>query len=217
MGSITLKTMNIAYLYRYNILYDLISSFITRELKLNDLYLHQFHSTDSLLQSVERYEMDIVIIHSSCLFDGASSEAEIRKLLSELRNNKRTITVFFAQNMKSALLKKIVLSGMDIMFSSRDTPQELVLALVSMMNKSLPGRYISKTIRENLQKNDNALTPKEWEVINLISQGYSLSEIASKKCRAMSTISTQKRNAMNKLHLKNESELLCFLHQNTFF
>lgn len=58
---------------------------------------------------------------------------------------------------------------MDIMFSSRDTPQELVLALVSMMNKSLPGRYISKTIRENLQKNDNALTPKEWEVINLIS------------------------------------------------
>ncbi|WP_080653251.1 helix-turn-helix transcriptional regulator [Serratia plymuthica] len=119
--------------------------------------------------------------------------------------------------MKSALLKKIVLSGMDIIFSSRDTPQELVLALVSMMNKSLPGRYISKTIRENLQKNDNALTPKEWEVINLISQGYSLSEIASKKCRAMSTISTQKRNAMNKLHLKNESELLCFLHQNTFF
>lgn len=197
--------------------YDLIASYIQSELNVGHLHLLHFHTPELLLKAVEENKANIVIINSSCLFDGCFKEAEIRKILAALCGNERTITIFFAQNMKAALLKKMIDVGVNIMISAQDTPQELVTALMTVMSTRNTDPYISMTIRAHLQQDYDALTTKEWEVINLIHQGFSLSEIASKKCRAMSTISTQKRNAMNKLHLKNESELLRYLHQNTFF
>ncbi|QFG76503.1 hypothetical protein DMB90_04905 [Raoultella planticola] len=98
-----------------------------------------------------------------------------------------------------------------------DTAHELLSALTKAIASPHAEPYISQTIKELLQHSSDELTTKEWEVLNLINQGYSLSQIASKKCRAMSTVSTQKRKAMDKLHLANESELQRFLHQNTFF
>jgi len=213
----TLTTLNMTYFHKYHMSYDLIASFIQQEMNINHLYLRHFSDTKILLKAAEENRVDVIIINSSCLFDGCFSEAEIRKVLAALCGNKHITTVFFAQNMKAALLKKMLDAGVDIMISYQDSPQELVTALMSAMMSPSPGPYITPSVREHLQQECDDLTPKEWEVINLIQEGYSLSEIASKKCRAMSTVSTQKRNAMNKLHLKNESELLRFLHQNTFF
>ncbi len=213
----TLTTLNMTYFHKYHMSYDLIASFIQQEMNINHLYLRHFSDTKILLKAAEENRVDVIIINSSCLFDGCFSEAEIRKVLAALCGNKHITTVFFAQNMKAALLKKMLDAGVDIIISYQDSPQELVTALMSAMMSPSPGPYITPSVREHLQQECDDLTPKEWEVINLIQEGYSLSEIASKKCRAMSTVSTQKRNAMNKLHLKNESELLRFLHQNTFF
>ncbi|CAM3696675.1 response regulator transcription factor [Rahnella victoriana] len=213
----TLTTLNMTYFHKYHMSYDLIASFIQQEMNINHLYLRHFSDTKILLKAAEENRVDVIIINSSCLFDGCFSEAEIRKVLAALCGNKHITTVFFAQNMKAALLKKMLDAGVDIMISYQDSPQELVTALMSVMMSPSAGPYITPSVREHLQQECDDLTPKEWEVINLIQEGYSLSEIASKKCRAMSTVSTQKRNAMNKLHLKNESELLRFLHQNTFF
>jgi two-component system capsular synthesis response regulator RcsB len=197
--------------------YDLIASFIRQEMNISHLYLRHFSDPKSLLAAAEEKSIDVIIINSSCLFDGVFREAEIRTVLALLCSNKHITTVFFAQNMKPVLLKKMLDAGVDIMISSQDTPQELVKALMSVMISPVSEPYISLSVREHLHQQCDDLTPKEWEVINLIQEGYSLSEIASKKCRAMSTISTQKRNAMNKLHLRNENDLLRFLHQSTFF
>lgn len=208
--------LNIAYFHQYHMSYDLIASYIQREMKFSHLQLHHFPTPESLTIAVKENKMDIVMINSSCLFDGFYLESEIRTMLSEICENKHTITIFFAKNMKPILLRKIAESGMDILISSHDTPNELVKGLMNVMMSPDKKPYISMEIKKNLQQKNDVLTPKEWEVINLVNQGYSLSQIASKKFRALSTISTQKRNAMNKLHVKNESELLRFLHQNTF-
>ncbi|MGC6389844.1 helix-turn-helix transcriptional regulator [Ewingella sp. S1.OA.A_B6] len=217
MKKTTLTTLNITYFHKYHMSYDLIASYIQWELNVINFHLRHFQTPDSLLKAVEENEIDIVMINSSCLFDGYFKEAEIRKFLATLCDNEQTITVFFAQNMKATLLKKMVDAGVDIMISSQDTPRELIAALLRVMDSRIAEPYISASIQAHLEQDYDVLTLKEWEVINFIQQGYSLSEIASKKCRAMSTISTQKRNAMNKLHLKNESELLRYLHQNTYF
>lgn len=217
MKNTTLASLNMTYFHQYHMSYDLIASYIRQEMKVSDLQLHHFPDPESLLNAVKENKMDIVMINSSCLFDGYFRETEIRKVLSVLCANKHTTTVLFAQNMKPVLLKKMAETGMDIMISSHDTPHELVTALMNAMMTANPEPYISQTIKAYLQQTQDELTTKEWEVINLINQGYSLSQIASKKCRAMSTVSTQKRNAMNKLHITSESELLRFLHQNTFF
>lgn len=213
----TLTTLNMAYFHKYHMTYDLIASFVQQEMNIAHLYLQHFSDLKSLITAAEKNSIDIIIINSSCFFDGSFRETEIRKVLAALCGNKNITTVFFAQNMKAALLKKLLDAGVDILISLQDTPQELLTALMNVMTSSTGEPYISQSVREHLQQECAVLTSKEWEVINLIQEGYTLSEIASKKCRAMSTISTQKRNAMNKLHLRNENELLRFLHQNAFF
>ena len=211
------KTINMTYFHKYYMSYDLIASFVQQEMKTTQFNLQHFPDIKSLLKAAEENRIDVIVINASCLFDGSFRETEIRRVLSVLCGNENIITVFFTQNMRPVLLKKILDAGVDIMLSLQDTPQELLNALRSIMFSSHVETYISRSVREYFKEESTDLTPKEWEVINLIQEGYSLSEIASKKCRAMSTISTQKRNAMNKLHLRNETELLRFLHQNAFF
>lgn len=217
MKNTTLTTINMTYFHQYHMSYDFIASYIQQEMKVSHLLLHHFPDPESLLNAVKENKIDIVIINSSCLFDGYLRETKIRKILSVLCENKHTTTVVFTQSMKPALLKKMAGAGMDIMISSHDKPDELVTALMNTMMTADPEPYISQSIKAHLLQTQDELTTKEWEVINLINQGYSLSQIASKKCRAMSTVSTQKRNAMNKLRIASESELQLFLHQNTFF
>jgi len=209
--------LNMTYFHKYHMSYDLIASFVQKQMNIDHLNLRHFPDTKSLLTASEKNSIDMIIINSSCLFDGSFLETEIRKVLAALCGNKHITTIFFAQNMKAALLKKMLDAGIDIMISSQDTPQELIRALMSVMSSPTGESYISQSVRGTLQQDCVDLTTKEWEVINLIREGYTLSEIAKKKCRAMSTVSTQKRNAMNKLHLRNESDLLRFLHQNAFF
>jgi two-component system capsular synthesis response regulator RcsB len=211
------STLNVTYFNKYHMIYPLIASYIQNELGVSTLNFKKFRGIEWLLQAVTENQIDIVIISSSSLFDGSFNEVEIRRLVASLCENKRIITVFFAQNMKPIMLKKIASTGINIILSARDAPQELVGALGKLFNDPSVSRYVSRSIKEELKHNPMALSSKEWEVINLINEGYSLSEIASKKCRAMSTISTQKRNAMSKLNVKNEGELLSFLYQHTFF
>lgn len=210
-------TLNIAYFHKYHMLYDLIASFIQREMKVRHLQLHHHPDPVSLLNAIKGKSIDLVIINSASIFDGFFRETEIRKMLSALSKNKHITTIFFAQNLKPMFLKKISETGVSIMLSAHDSPHELIAALMNKLKFARPEPYISSTLETQLQQVNDKLTAKEWEVLNLINQGYSLSEIASKKCRAMSTVSTQKHKAMNKLNLTNENELLRFLQQNAFF
>lgn len=51
------------------------------------------------------------------------------------------------------------------------------------------------------------ITTKEAEVLRLLATGYNVTDVAKTLCRSIKTISTQKRNAMHKLGLRNDKEL----------
>lgn len=209
------EVLTISYLHSYHIFYDLIASYVQNELKVDKVGLLGCESLESLLKAVSQHKVDIVLIHSNNLLDGQCQHGEIRKALTSLTEEENVRTIFIAENLKSIVLKKIIALGIDAIISTRDKPQELMAAITG--EHPDVECYLSQNIKEEVKESCRALTEKEWEVVSLIHQGYSLTEIASKKFRAMSTVSTQKRNAMNKLHLKNEGELLRFLHQNTIF
>ena len=114
----TLTTLTLTYFHKYHMSYDLIASFIRQEMNIGELNLRHFSDTQSLLTAAEENKIDVVIINSSCLFHGCFREAEIRKVSSALCGNKHITTVFFAQNMKAALLIKMLDAGVNIMISS---------------------------------------------------------------------------------------------------
>jgi len=208
---------SIAFFHGNQILYDLIAFYIKEELKLAELKIYHSYNVDGFIKAISQSAIDVAIINYASLFDGAVKEHEVRRFLTALSGNQKTITVLFYHSVSPLLLKKLISTGINILISAQDEPKDLSDALLYRVKNQEPVQFISRRTRENLLKKEIRLTPKEWEVINLIGHGYSLSEIALKKCRAMSTVSTQKRSAMNKLQLKNHGELLQFLQQNKYF
>jgi len=60
---------------------------------------------------------------------------------------------------------------------------------------------------------NDALSNAETEVLRLISEGYSVTQIAQKMCRSKKTISTHKRRSMAKLGLADDLSLALFLKE----
>ena len=54
----------------------------------------------------------------------------------------------------------------------------------------------------------NAVTPKEKEVLNLLAQGFSSKEIASKLSISFHTVESHRKNLRFKFDAKNSSELI---------
>jgi two-component system capsular synthesis response regulator RcsB len=60
---------------------------------------------------------------------------------------------------------------------------------------------------------NETLSSAETEVLRLISEGYSVTQIAQKMCRSKKTISTHKRRSMSKLNLADDLSLALFLKE----
>ncbi|MDQ7976331.1 response regulator transcription factor [Paraburkholderia sp. SARCC-3016] len=59
-----------------------------------------------------------------------------------------------------------------------------------------------------------SLTPREFEVIRLYGAGLSLTEIAVRLHRSISTVATQKSKAMRKLGIETNAEMIRFVQAN---
>lgn len=110
-----------------------------------------------------------------------------------------------------SILKKALNYGVDAIVSKYDAVTEIKKALHEIYIKKSADCYRSKKIKTIIDseiEKSGRLTAKEWEIIRLYSMGLSLSTIAKKQNRAVSTVATQKYNAMKKLNVNSNSELI---------
>lgn len=85
--------------------------------------------------------------------------------------------------------------------------------------------YISPTLKQQIdahrqltpRRNRQALSPRESEVIRLLTSGMNVSQIAEKLDRSLKTVSRQKMNAMLKLGVTNYSELHAYVREHELF
>lgn len=86
------------------------------------------------------------------------------------------------------------------------------------------GRYISMTLAEKLAETlmidmrrpaHENLTDREYQVFYNIACGKTVSEIASEMFLSVKTISTYRRRILNKMDMKNNSELTRYALENT--
>jgi len=95
---------------------------------------------------------------------------------------------------------------------SKADPLEHILIAFSYLR--LRERYYSPTIKRALTEQDpsallglHLLSPKELEVVRLLVEGLTVSQVAAKLSRSKQTISTHKISAMNKLKISSNAEL----------
>jgi two-component system, NarL family, captular synthesis response regulator RcsB len=87
------------------------------------------------------------------------------------------------------------------------------------------GTALSAHITERLAKEGSTadefqrnqpLSPRELEVVRLFALGLSVTEISKRLNRSVTTVATQKRAAMRKLHLESNADLIRYASEHGF-
>lgn len=165
------------------------------------LLLHLKEDTPDILITdfnFERYDLN-----------GVKKIEEIHKQLPELN-----IIIFTAQNSQAVLNKLLQIPVIGIV-SKRDDCRQLVDAFrwICSSNRGIYYSEKMKCLAHEMKTGttNSLLSPSENEIIRLFAMGHSLMDIAKIRKRSVSTIATQKYNAMRKLHLHSNTELIKYV------
>lgn len=195
-----------------------LNSLLTMFSKLDSYdLLYKTNVSEDLLKYLSKNHVDIVITDfavtkSDAMLDGF---AKIKMIRAEAPKVK---LILLTSQRNSAILNKALDYGVDAIVSKADKVEEITRACDHVMRYS--DKYLSNSAYEILRAQDcyfvkrSALTPKELEVIRLFSSGCTLASIAERQKRSISTISTQKYNAMRRLGISSNTELIRYAYEN---
>lgn len=167
-------------------------------------------STDALLDVLESTPADLLL---SDFMIPYGEEADGLSLLGKiLRTRKQlpvvVLTMLTHPETLAALLRLGVLGLVDKRGAAHEIPIALELAQSCRS-------YVSPTFRElisNMERRNAGggahMSPREMEVVRRFSTGVSLPEIARQLHRSRKTVSRQKRDAMRKIGITTDSELM---------
>lgn len=132
--------------------------------------------------------------------------------LTILRKKYPDISVVILTSLKNAGIIKMLLDHGAMAVVSKNDPvkeAEKACSVITSQKKV----YLSPGIQSVLNTSDSnpkstMLTAKELEVVRLFASGYTLSQIADRQNRTISTVSTQKWSAMRRLGITTNSELI---------
>jgi two-component system, NarL family, invasion response regulator UvrY len=112
-------------------------------------------------------------------------------------------------------------AGAAAYINKESAPEELAIATKKIMSG---GRYISASLAETLISNldepvdkplHELLSDREHEVMRLIAEGVSLTEIGDRLHVSVKTISSYRARIMEKMHMKSNAELTRYAMTNS--
>jgi len=140
------------------------------------------------------------------------SGIEALKQLKQINKNIPVLILSMYPQEQYAL--RVMRSGAAGYLTKESAPDELITAVKTIARGK---RYINTDLAEELANYVNGnkpqllhskLTDREYEVMREIVKGKSLTLIAEELSLSVKTISTYRRRTLNKLHLRNNSELI---------
>lgn len=207
-------TVRVIVFYRINILHETIGDALQKLLPEYSLSVSIAESIDQLFDAIDDNQVDIVIVDFSHLFNHRSGGVQTSNRLNALCHMHNVKRVLFVPELQYGLLKKVLEMKYEVTLSLQDTPAELRGQLLGLLGTEDVKPRISSFLKGMMRtgaRSRSVLSAREWEVLHLIVEGYTVTEIARLRSRSVSTIATQKHNAMKKLNLANHSELIKYL------
>jgi two-component system, NarL family, response regulator DegU len=157
-------------------------------------------------------QIDIVLLDIQMPnFNGIDCLRKIKELHPEVK------VIILTQFDEPALIVHLVALGADGFLLKDTSPDELEKAIATVIQD---GQYFTELVHEtlalNVGKNGERLaqldiSPREFQVANLLKDGLGTSEIAEKLGLAPSTISSYRKSLMEKTKSKNVAELVKLL------
>lgn len=142
--------------------------------------------------------------------------------LKQIRSNGIKIPILMlSAHPEDQYALRVLKAGASGFLSKESATQELLAAV----NKILSGKkYISATVADKLgefqtdsgsMSAHEQLSDREMQVLQHIASGKTVSEVAEELCLSVNTISTYRTRILEKLALKNNSELIRYAIDNS--
>lgn len=177
------------------------------------------NNVSELWRTLEQHECDLLITDFSMPNDDNVDGMAMIKQLRRKYPNLPIIVLTQVHNL--GVLQALLQIGIQGLLLKKSVIAELEKTVKKVLLGSV---YIGETVRELLNEQGInqytipvELSLKELEVVRLLANGMSVTQVASYLHRSVKTISTQKTNAMQKLGLKSDSELFHYAQQQGLF
>jgi DNA-binding NarL/FixJ family response regulator len=184
--------------------HQIILEGLTEVLKSHDELeiLGQFPNGKEVIDFVKENEVDVAIMDINMPeMDGISCA----KIL------KKDLLTMYAQK---SFIDEIIKLGIDGCLLKNNSGKELFDAILRVQS----GKFYYDKIQDFTNTNEEIaaykLGEREIEIIKLLAQGLGTNEIAEKLFISKHTVSTHRKNILNKTGVNNTTQLVQFAHEN---
>lgn len=175
-----------------------------------------------LIDTLSKVRCDLVVTDFTMQTTEADEDG-MRLIARLLRLHPDTLIVVFTMLSNGGILHRLCQMGVaglvgkdeDIGILAK-TCQRVVDERRSVFSPGVTARLTHAGAAAQAFQPGQALSPKELEVVRLFALGFTVTEIAQRLNRSVTTIATQKRTAMRKLHLETNVDLLRYANEQGF-
>jgi len=167
-----------------------------------------------LLQLLKQKKWDVVILDI-----GMPGTTGTDALIQVKRHRPSLPVIMLSMHPEDQYAVRMFKAGANAYLTKASAPEELVVAIKKVLDG---GNYVSLSLGEKLvhlfhrgeeQPVHELLSDREFEVMRLLSSGRTVSQIAETMNLGTTTVSTYRARILEKLHLKNNAELMRYAVQ----
>ncbi|KXV03877.1 LuxR family transcriptional regulator [Caballeronia megalochromosomata] len=175
------------------------------------------NNASSLLAELALTPCDVLVTDFAMPEPGVDAHDGLR-LIRKVRQDFANVSIVVLTSVSNVGILRSVLNDGAMGLVNKAEPIELVATAVR--HASVGRRFVSASFVSALAELGSdtdfstevpRLSPREIEVVRLFAKGHSISEIAKRLERDVRTVSRQKRDAMNKLGVRNDPGLFAFV------
>lgn len=168
-------------------------------------------NAEEVFELIKKYKIDVLILDIS--MPGMSGFEVLDKIKQKLPGLPVLMLSALSEELYASKTLKAGASGF---INKESAPEELVKAVRKVFSGGL---YVSDYLAEKLAVDfkydiskppQEYLSTREFQIMRMIGSGKTVSEIANELCINVRTVSTYRARILNKMNLKNNSEISNF-------
>lgn len=170
---------------------------------------------ENLIELVKKNDYDVVLLDLKMSgLSGIEAIKHIKAMKPELP------IIVLSMHAEDQYAVRTIKAGASGYLTKETAAENLVNAIKKVVNG---GKYISPTLAETLAdtlagggtaRPHESLTDREFQVMCMIASGKTVSEIAAELFLSVKTISTYRQRLLEKMNIKNNSELTHYVIKN---
>ncbi|WP_420576854.1 response regulator transcription factor [Ekhidna sp.] len=166
-------------------------------------------SSNQLTETVEGTQPKLVVI------DISDKDRELIPKLKQLKENTSSSFLVISNSQTKESIQQLLSMGIKGILTKNCSEEEIIngLRAVSQGNRFFCNNILDLVV-EGPDKEENCdptnLTPREYEVLELITRGKTTAQIAEELHLSIHTINSHRKNILRKLNMNSPAELIVY-------